>query len=251
MHFHLPKPLHGWREFSGEVGIIVIGVLIALAAEQVVEDWSLRNKVGSAESAMRLELADDVGLQAYGRAAIGNCLAERIRRIHDGAGRVPAAQLRQWIADYLPPMMAWDSEAWKATLASDAGSHMGARRLIAWSAPYRLIPWLGETNAEERKQVVDLHSALPPLGDPSPQEIQRVRQLSAQLANDNATLGNVSKVVLIRSDRVGASMAPATARALVERARALYGNCVVVPDLNPSSKVDLDFNLRLPLTMGD
>jgi hypothetical protein len=20
MHFHLPKPLHGWREFAGEVG---------------------------------------------------------------------------------------------------------------------------------------------------------------------------------------------------------------------------------------
>jgi uncharacterized membrane protein YraQ (UPF0718 family) len=29
MHFHLPKPLHGWREFKGEVGIIVLGVLIA------------------------------------------------------------------------------------------------------------------------------------------------------------------------------------------------------------------------------
>ncbi len=26
MHFHLPKPLHGWREFVGEVGIIVVGV---------------------------------------------------------------------------------------------------------------------------------------------------------------------------------------------------------------------------------
>lgn len=25
MHFHLPKPLHGWREFAGEVGIIVVG----------------------------------------------------------------------------------------------------------------------------------------------------------------------------------------------------------------------------------
>ena len=37
MHFHLPKPLHGWREFAGEVGIIVFGVLIALGAEQVVE----------------------------------------------------------------------------------------------------------------------------------------------------------------------------------------------------------------------
>lgn len=45
MHFHLPKPLHGWREFSGEVGIIVIGVLIALGAQQVVQDWSDRQRV--------------------------------------------------------------------------------------------------------------------------------------------------------------------------------------------------------------
>jgi hypothetical protein len=37
MHFHLPKPLHGWREFVGEVGISVLGVLIALGAEQVIE----------------------------------------------------------------------------------------------------------------------------------------------------------------------------------------------------------------------
>ena len=29
MHLHLPKPLHGWRAFVGEVGIIVLGVLIA------------------------------------------------------------------------------------------------------------------------------------------------------------------------------------------------------------------------------
>ena len=39
MHFHLPKPLHGWRAFAGEVGIIVLGVLIALGADQAVEDW--------------------------------------------------------------------------------------------------------------------------------------------------------------------------------------------------------------------
>ncbi len=37
MHLHVPKPLHGWREFTGEVGIIVIGVLIALGAESVVQ----------------------------------------------------------------------------------------------------------------------------------------------------------------------------------------------------------------------
>ena len=36
-HIHKPKKLHGFREIAGEIGIIVIGVCIALAAEQIVE----------------------------------------------------------------------------------------------------------------------------------------------------------------------------------------------------------------------
>jgi hypothetical protein len=45
MHVHLPKPLHGWREFAGEVGVIVIGVMIALGAQQLLEDWHWRSEV--------------------------------------------------------------------------------------------------------------------------------------------------------------------------------------------------------------
>jgi hypothetical protein len=59
MHFHLPKPLHGWREFLGEVGIIVIGVLIALGAEQVVDDWQWHRKVGAVRKALMSELQND------------------------------------------------------------------------------------------------------------------------------------------------------------------------------------------------
>ena len=53
MHFHLPKPLHGWREFAGEVGIIVLGVLIALSAEQVVEGLHMRSETEAGETAFK------------------------------------------------------------------------------------------------------------------------------------------------------------------------------------------------------
>ena len=56
MHVHLPKPLHGWRAFSGEVGIIVVGVLVALAAEQAVEDWRWHEKVAAATKSIDFEL---------------------------------------------------------------------------------------------------------------------------------------------------------------------------------------------------
>jgi len=39
MEFHKPKPVHSWREFLTEVGTIVLGILIALSLEQMVETW--------------------------------------------------------------------------------------------------------------------------------------------------------------------------------------------------------------------
>jgi hypothetical protein len=49
MHVHLPKPMHGWRAFAGEVGIIVLGVLIALGAEQVVQTIHERGEARDAK----------------------------------------------------------------------------------------------------------------------------------------------------------------------------------------------------------
>jgi hypothetical protein len=100
MHFHLPKPLHGWREFAGEVGIIVIGVLIALSAEQIVQTLQWREKVRHAEQAMRLELAEDDGPQAYGRLLIAVCLDDQLARIHDDPrARASPDQLRAVLED--------------------------------------------------------------------------------------------------------------------------------------------------------
>jgi hypothetical protein len=171
----LPKPLHGWRAFMGEVGVIVLGVLIALTFGQIVDAWQWRDKVSHAEAAMRLELAEDDGPQAYGRVLIGRCLDMQLARIHDAGARVPADQLRQWAASYTPPFRTWDSEAWKVVVASDTGSHMGSDRLIAWSAPYRILPSMSEGNEREAQQVIELRNGLPRTGDLSPSDLRSLR----------------------------------------------------------------------------
>lgn len=61
MHVHLPKPLHGWRAFVGEVGIIVIGVLIALGAEECVRAIHWRAEVHDLRQAFDHELALNLG----------------------------------------------------------------------------------------------------------------------------------------------------------------------------------------------
>jgi hypothetical protein len=65
MHVHVPKPLHGWRAFAGEVGIIVLGVLIALAAEQIVETLHWRRVLDDYRAALHDEVAHNIATYSY------------------------------------------------------------------------------------------------------------------------------------------------------------------------------------------
>ena len=65
MHVHLPKPLHGWRALAGEVGIIVLGVLIALASEQIVESLHWRRVLNDYRAALHEEVAHNIATYTY------------------------------------------------------------------------------------------------------------------------------------------------------------------------------------------
>jgi len=76
MHFHLPKPLHGWREFAGEVGIIVIGVLIALGAEQGVEALHNRAQVHEAIDKLHAESMENRAALQFSQAGLQRSISE-------------------------------------------------------------------------------------------------------------------------------------------------------------------------------
>lgn len=232
MRFHLPEPPDGWRSFVNDIVIVVIGVLIALGAQQLVESYEWRDKVRRAEAALRLELIDDNGPAGYGRLLVARCLDQRITRIHDGAGHVPADQLRRWIAAYAPPFRSWDSEAWKAVVASDVGSHMGTDRLVQWSAMYRITPSLTESVEREAQLAAELREAVPPTGEISAGEAAMVRRTAGQLRLLNRRLIRGSALLLARSEKNGTAVRLPVQRALLSQARMIYGDCVHAPDLN-------------------
>ena len=81
MHFHLPKPLHGWRAFAGEVGVIVLGVLIALGAGQLLETIHWRGQVAEFRKAVDIEVADDLAAYRY-RVQQEPCVQQRLGELH-------------------------------------------------------------------------------------------------------------------------------------------------------------------------
>ena len=230
MEIHRPKAFHGWRELAKEIGIIVIGVLIALGAEQTVEAFHWRHKVNDAAEAMRLELRDDDGPQAYMRVAAAPCLDRQLDAIQTAieAGR-SRAEIVALIGDYKPPVRTWDSEAWKAAVASDVGSHVTAEQMIDWSKPYRTMPDLQAVNTQERLDRVALLPTRRLGARLSPGEADTMLAAIQRLRDDNLKMRGLSRTLLFGMEKFGMNLTPDQQRRVLDGLRARYGDCVAVP----------------------
>ncbi len=60
MHIHLPKPLYGWRALFNEVGVIVLGILIALTLEQLIVSVHEKRIAGEARESIKAEVRENL-----------------------------------------------------------------------------------------------------------------------------------------------------------------------------------------------
>ena len=95
MRFGLLKSIEGWRRFAMEIAIVVIGVLIALAAQQTATDWNEKQQAQTALAVVREELAINAGTfeeRTLQQPCITRRLAEMTRVLAEArrTGRMPA-----------------------------------------------------------------------------------------------------------------------------------------------------------------
>lgn len=124
MHVHLPKPLHGWREFAGEVGIIVLGVLIALGAEQFIQMLNWRSDVAAERRALRGEVRYNLTAALFRRSE-QPCIDRRLREIALVFQRKAAGQplgLRATVRR--PAVWGGTTGTWDIALSGQALAHM-------------------------------------------------------------------------------------------------------------------------------
>jgi hypothetical protein len=135
MHLSLPKPLHGWREFAGEVGIIVIGVLIALGAQQIVETINGDAQVREFRQAANNELAYDMGSYQQ-RLMLGPCVRARLAELDrvidsDRAGHpIHVHGLSHWPVSFSLRTSVW------AGRTSDVSTRMPLQTRLVYASIY-------------------------------------------------------------------------------------------------------------------
>lgn len=169
MHIHLPKPLHGWREFLGEVGIIVIGVLIALGFEEVASNFRNAPSRQEATDSVFAELRQNVSY-LKGRMATQYCVERRLDEIGDllakaGTGRVSPQP--KWIGQ--PSVWFASDEAWVAATGSGRASLFSPDQQLQLSAIYVTTNRFVDAENREQEawaQLRGLEGWTSPLGGP-------------------------------------------------------------------------------------
>lgn len=234
MDVRKPKLVRNWRELFKEWGIIVLGVLTALLAEQAVQSVAWSHKVDAAIADMDNELGSGDGPQAYARLAIHDCVAARLNSLRSAVERGDRAQSTKLIDTIWLPERTYDSLAREAATASDVASHMPHERMLQYRIIYEVIPDMDRLSDRE---LVDLSRlrGLPRRGGTleTPERLAAIGAIEA-LRVDNDAISREARFALQHMRVNKLKLDTAFVRENVEEARPHYPACLAhAPHVGP------------------
>lgn len=159
---HKPKPIHNWREFVSEIGIIVCGIAIALTGEQVVEQIHWSHKIEAVERGLERQMIKDAQY-ALNLRAKKNC-ADQSMKLMEQALLTDRPDLTTAIytggRDGNPfDPQPWQASAWDTAQSGDVVSHLDQDRSEQYARLFRLVTTERELQWKLQDEFADLMSA--------------------------------------------------------------------------------------------
>ena len=171
----IPTPLNGWRVFAGEVGVIVLGVLLALGAQELAEDFQMRADVGE----FRRTIDHEIGLNLFAyevRSRGSTCNEKRIRDLIDWVKTARDGQELPQIVPGSPIVVSGYRSAWD-NRDGNVFSHVPADRRQKYAEFYDEL----ENNYDKLVRELDVWFAIQRFAIPGPISIEGRRDLYGQL----------------------------------------------------------------------
>ena len=158
------NPPNGWNAVAWELAIVVLGVLIALGAQEAVEGLRWRDEVRLTEDALTIEIADSV-VHASERQMVNRCLSDRLAHLigkvgsNDGPwsgdpmpiNKSARAVTTVSVAPYRTPNRPWSGNVWEAAQNGGVFNHMRRERVAAFSKVYARMEGLRKVNEVEHQ----------------------------------------------------------------------------------------------------
>ncbi|HET7085436.1 MAG TPA: hypothetical protein VFI23_11745 [Rhizomicrobium sp.] len=140
------KSWPAWRVILTDFVIVVLGVGVALAAQQGEEWWRWRDQVAQARGAIATEMAQNVA-GAIIRLRTQGCIERRLDElidIVDTASR--SGQLPPVGVIGQPPLRTWRSGAWDSVVAAETAAHFPRQHLANLGSLYQLVVRMESTS---------------------------------------------------------------------------------------------------------
>lgn len=144
---------HGWNAVAWELAIVTLGVLIALGAQQIVQDIHDRAAVAQLRSALRAELADDRARWEDMRAS-DPCTLQRLDALDRWAASAPVQE--RLVRPYRLLLWNMHSSAWDIAKTSPAAGNIPLNERLGFGDLYGAIDNWREFLAEERVNAIEL-----------------------------------------------------------------------------------------------
>lgn len=235
MDVHKPKLLHNWRDLLKEWGIIVLGVLTALFAEQAVQSFEWHQKVDAAIADMNNELTRGNGPQAYARLAMHDCVSSRLGNLRGAIESGDRGQSQKLIEAFWLPKRTWDSLARESATASDIASHMPHDRMLQYRIAYEVVPDLQRLADKELADLGNLR-ALPATGGAieTPEKIAALQAIES-LKLDNDATARESTFLLSHMQLMHLALDRDFVGRNMQEPRQRLGSCLKVPDVTSAT----------------
>jgi hypothetical protein len=236
MHDKVRNALQGWRQLAAEVGIIVVGVLIALGAQQVVENLHWRGEVREADGRMREDTITSLN-NASERFAIDPCLKTRLAELRDSllldrpiwpgsrASFANDVYKSGFPSVYRTPNRPWLQESWNTALNGEVLNHFKPDRVRQFAFIFDDVALLEQTQADEVATSSDLGD-LAFAGRMSAQERRTNLKLVARLDALDARMLFLAQVLLDNAREAGVVPDPQELRQTLDEQRSYRGACV-------------------------
>jgi len=202
MDIHKPKPVHSFREFLSEIGVVVLGIVIALSGEQAIEALHWRHVIEAERQALDDTVAG-VYASMLSRVDLQDCVDARLSDVatvlqrHD-AGRplgivAPVGRLTESVQDI---------SAFDMATADGALAHMPLEEQEKYFHVFGTYRLFKIDTDEERENWTTLLS-LERTSTFTPTDWADVRKAYDRAADINSTLK-----IDLRSDRDGYWLTP-------------------------------------------
>jgi hypothetical protein len=202
----MPKPLHGWRAFVGEVGIIVLGVFIAIGFGQIVEALNWSAQVRDARSALSQDMAQSNRVLTY-RIAAHDCVARRLDRIGEIIEQSAQHQAPSRVGDVFPDIgNALFKNAWETSRADQVLAHFDRKSLRLYGSYYLQLDNIGYFMLHENDDWGILRVLR---GDPNrlaPSDIAGLRVALMHASFENDIIAGIAQEELETSKALGVSV---------------------------------------------